>query len=54
MLARLNGYAGYPELRDPGFVSPPALGDDAGLFGALELAAEASAGARDVEGRDIA
>jgi fructokinase len=39
MLEELNGYAAYPELLDARFLSPPALGDDAGLTGALFLAA---------------
>jgi len=40
-LARsLNGYALYPEVEAPGFVVPPALGDDAGLAGALLIAGE--------------
>lgn len=38
MLHHLNGYGGYPELSNPDFLAPPALGDDAGLTGALVLA----------------
>lgn len=38
LLRSLNGYALYPGAADPGFVVPPALGDDAGLAGALLLA----------------
>lgn len=41
MLAHLNGYAGYPEIESSAFLSPPALGDDAGLTGALTLAGTA-------------
>jgi fructokinase len=39
MLEELNGYAAYPELLAPDFLRPPALGEDAGLTGALFLAA---------------
>lgn len=39
LLAHLNGYAGYPELEEPDFLTAPALGDDAALVGALALAA---------------
>mgnify|MGYP002780302510 CR=1 FL=1 len=42
MRARLNDYLSLPALDRPGFIAPPALGDDAGLTGALFLAAEAS------------
>jgi fructokinase len=38
LLRSLNGYGVYPELDAPGFVVPPALGDDAGLSGALLIA----------------
>nr|WP_232328812.1 ROK family protein [Sphingomonas horti] len=38
LLAGLNGYGFYPEAGRPGFVVPPALGDDAGLAGALLMA----------------
>jgi fructokinase len=40
MLRALNGYVSHG-LDDANFVVPPALGDDAGLFGALVLAADA-------------
>ena len=42
MLAHLNGYARNPAMEMDGFVTPPALGDDAGLAGSLILAAEAA------------
>jgi fructokinase len=35
----LNGYGIYPEIGAADFVVPPALGDDAGLVGALLIAA---------------
>ena len=38
LLAGLNGYGLYPEAGRRGFVVPPALGDDAGLAGALLMA----------------
>lgn len=41
MLARLNGYGVADVMQRPGFIVPPALGDDAGLTGALILAAQA-------------
>lgn len=41
MLAALNGYALYPAIEDERAIVPPALGDDAGLTGALLLAGEA-------------
>jgi fructokinase len=40
MLRHLNGYASYPEQQSSDFLVPPSLGDDAGLVGALTLAAE--------------
>ena len=43
MLIHLNGYGAYPALAEADFLCPPALGDDAGLTGALLLAGEASA-----------
>lgn len=39
MLETLNGYAVTAHIRGPGYVTPPALGDDAGLAGALLMAA---------------
>lgn len=42
LFQRLNGYMTYPALQQPGFVTAPELGDDAGLTGALQLAAEAA------------
>jgi fructokinase len=41
MLRHLNGYASYPEQAHADFLVSPALRDDAGLAGALILAAEA-------------
>ena len=38
MRHHINGYVDYPELSRPDFIVPPALGDDAGLTGALVLA----------------
>jgi fructokinase len=38
MLASLGGYGLYPGIEGADFVVPPALGDDAGLAGALLLA----------------
>lgn len=40
LLGCLNGYGLYPEIEAGGFVVPPALGDDAGLVGALLIAGE--------------
>jgi len=43
---RLAGYVGHPQL-DPGlerYIVPPALGDDAGIRGAIELGRRALAG----------
>jgi fructokinase len=45
MLAALNGYVGHG-LDRPDFISPPSLGDDAGLTGGLVLAADALAETR--------
>ena len=45
----LNGYVASPALQEPGidaFVVPPALGDDAGVCGAIALAQVAAAEAR--------
>lgn len=41
MLKRLNGYGVGEAAHRDGFLTPPALGDDAGLTGALILAGEA-------------
>jgi fructokinase len=38
LLRSLNGYGLYPGIEDPDFVVIPALGDDAGLIGALLIA----------------
>lgn len=43
MLQRLNGYGVGDAAKRGGFIAPPALGDDAGLAGALILAGEARA-----------
>ena len=38
LVDRLGGYGIYPEILNPDFVVPPALGDGAGLSGALLIA----------------
>jgi len=40
----LHGYLPQPEMADPDFIRAPALGDQAGIRGALALALDAAAG----------
>jgi fructokinase len=41
MVRSLAGYVALPEIAEPGFVVPPALGGNAGPLGAILLGAQA-------------
>jgi fructokinase len=43
LLRRLDGYGLYPAAEHPDFIARPALGDDAGLVGALLIGGETAA-----------